>query len=711
MPRKPIVRAGSNRGFTLLEIMVALVVFALVGVAIFQILVHTNQSEDVGQSLTEAQQNARAALDTILRDLRQAGYNIDSSKNVPIETASQYRMTFVIDQNQNGTIDPGERITYFLDADQSDPAVANTPNPHDYVIRRIISTAADSMAAPAAGTGDIVAYGVTQRPAGGDGWGVPLFDYYAGNGTSLLGGGADPDDAVYGRTVADSLLGAPAGTGYDSQVRTVRVQVVAEAGRIDPESHDYQQVRVSGTIYPRNLGIVSLAGYATTVTGTGTGSGTGVDTTGTGEPGTGTSTGTNTTLPPQEPAIHIPTERVLSMAVADFHEADSQEGSNVTVDHQHDYDIVVGTQTSGTNNLAVWFEGYPDRYSGDRLYNSVPNYTGHSTYDINDMTVANIDAGEWKYQDVVAAVSSSDVTGGFEVWLNQGIAQEGWVGTGSPTTAGNAFYTNSSGKGTAVAIADMNNDGIPDVVLGTRTGTAAGRIEIWTNDGIGVFTQRRVLTADGEVNSLVCADFDGDGWSDIAAGTTTNSQGRAGSVDVWINKTLYNFTELGPWTSGGSVRDLAAGPMDANTSIDLVAGTQTNNTKGKIELWLNAGNGTMTLSDQATADNAVLSVALGPIDYGNTSLDIVAGTAAKSVQVWFCDRSAASPSGIIPANESWADRNTGGVVNAVAVQKIEASRDHPEYDPLYDIVCGTAVNSTSGEIVIYLNPYVWTLTP
>jgi len=142
-----------------------------------------------------------------------------------------------------------------------------------------------------------------------------------------------------------------------------------------------------------------------------------------------------------------------------------------------------------------------------------------------------------------------------------------------------------------------------------------------------------------------------------------------------------------------------------------VAGAKTNNHKGEVELWLNDGSGNMSLADYASADDAVLAVAVGQLDYGNSSLDIAAGTAARSVQAWFCDPSASDPTGIIPANESWADANTGGVVNAVAIQKVEASRNDPWNDPLNDIICGTAVNSTSGEIVIYLNPYVWTLTP
>jgi hypothetical protein len=119
----------------------------------------------------------------------------------------------------------------------------------------------------------------------------------------------------------------------------------------------------------------------------------------------------------------------------------------------------------------------------------------------------------------------------------------------------------------------------------------------------------------------------------------------------------------------------------------------------------------MTRGDSQLADDVVLSVAVGPIDYGNTSNDIVAGTAARSVQCWFCDRAAATPDKIIPSLESWADANAGGLVNAVSIVKVEATKDNADSDLLNDIVCGTAKTTTSGEIVIYLNPYVWTLNP
>jgi len=167
----------SASGFTITEMMVTLLAFAIVGAAIYSVMIRTNQSRSVGSSITEAQESARAGLDLILRDLRGAGYGIDDNQ-VPIEIASEYRVTFVIDEDRDGAIEPGERITFFVDNNANDPFVAGTPNPDDYVVRRVISTNGDSLAAPANGAGEVVAYGVTQRTPENNGWNIRLFDYF-----------------------------------------------------------------------------------------------------------------------------------------------------------------------------------------------------------------------------------------------------------------------------------------------------------------------------------------------------------------------------------------------------------------------------------------------------------------------------------------------------------------------------------------------------
>ena len=111
-----------------------------------------------------------------------------------------------------------------------------------------------------------------------------------------------------------------------------------------------------------------------------------------------------------------------------------------------------------------------------------------------------------------------------------------------------------------------------------------------------------------------------------------------------------------------------------------------------------------------------LSIAVGPRDPANNNPDIVVGTAGAggstppAVQIYFVNPSAASGN-IIPATFSWADANAGGAVNAVAIGKLECSQDRLNDDGLYDVVAGTATSASTGDLVIYLNPYSSTIVP
>lgn len=412
-----------------------------------------------------------------------------------------------------------------------------------------------------------------------------------------------------------------------------------------------------------------------------------------------------------EPPVYITAERILSLNLVDIHERDSgtQENSLVTADHQHDWDILIGAKSAnGKKDIGVWYAAIPDRYSSESIYTANPGYVGFSGRDIYAVATGNVNASLPQFPDAVMAVSllGSETQGGFEVWMNKQMTD---VNADGRLDDREDFYSNLSGKGQAIALADFDLDGDLDVVLGTRTGTSTGAIEIWSNDGLGIFTFGNAFSASGEVNALAVADFDGDGYPDIAAGTRTLSKSD-GSIEVWSNYGPdFNFIQVGTWTASGKVNAMAAGTMNDDDDVDLVLGVRTGNGKGRVELWLNDGWGYMAWADEAIADGEVLSLALGQIDYGNSSLDIVAGTDKRVVHSWFCDPLAALPSDIIPSSASWSDANAGGKVATVAIAKVETSRDTPEYDPLNDIVVGTAITNTTGAIVIYLNPYVWTL--
>jgi hypothetical protein len=207
--------------------------------------------------------------------------------------------------------------------------------------------------------------------------------------------------------------------------------------------------------------------------------------------------------------------------------------------------------------------------------------------------------------------------------------------------------------------------------------------------------------------------MNGDGHLDIAAGCKTGSSDKSGKIDVFISQPSHpgRFTKNFTVTSRGKVNTLAAGDINRDGRTDLVAGTKTNTKSGEVELWLNSDGTSLTLADYAAARGPVLCVALGKLDYGNDDVDIAAGNSEKSVQAWFCDGTASPVSGIVPTNESWSDAAAGGVVNAVCITKLECSQDSPGSDVLNDIVIGTAVSDTAGEIVVYLNPYISLLQP
>jgi prepilin-type N-terminal cleavage/methylation domain-containing protein len=89
------------RGFTLVEVMISLAIFAIIASVLFAILIRNQQSARVTTSLVEAQQNARVAVDFLARNIRMAGYEVDLQNGQPVV---QYAAPFEVMFNAN--IDP-----------------------------------------------------------------------------------------------------------------------------------------------------------------------------------------------------------------------------------------------------------------------------------------------------------------------------------------------------------------------------------------------------------------------------------------------------------------------------------------------------------------------------------------------------------------------------------------------------------------------------
>ena len=71
---RPIVSLRGQDGFTLVELMVAMTIFLLILVGIFQVFDPSRNAYQVSERKLGVQQNARVAMDRMARQIRMAGY-------------------------------------------------------------------------------------------------------------------------------------------------------------------------------------------------------------------------------------------------------------------------------------------------------------------------------------------------------------------------------------------------------------------------------------------------------------------------------------------------------------------------------------------------------------------------------------------------------------------------------------------------------------
>jgi hypothetical protein len=126
-----------------------------------------------------------------------------------------------------------------------------------------------------------------------------------------------------------------------------------------------------------------------------------------------------------------------------------------------------------------------------------------------------------------------------------------------------------------MALADLDNDGLKDLVVGTRNGTYRGQVLIYRNRGkTSVPRFQYVETVDlpnDMVNAVACVDVDHDGYRDVVAGTTRNiSSGKL----VFIhneNPSLLDFQVRKYSNAPGPVQSLGVGDFGGDPSHEDVA--------------------------------------------------------------------------------------------------------------------------------------------
>jgi len=75
---------GDEQGFTLVELMIALVIMTIIVAGGFSVLTMTDRATRTNDQVVGTQQNARLAMELIARDVKLAGFRMPSSPSVPV---------------------------------------------------------------------------------------------------------------------------------------------------------------------------------------------------------------------------------------------------------------------------------------------------------------------------------------------------------------------------------------------------------------------------------------------------------------------------------------------------------------------------------------------------------------------------------------------------------------------------------------------------
>ena len=123
--RKSIIRTvslkNSFRGFTLVEMVLALAISTIVLAAVYSVFTIANKNFTTQNAAASVQQNLRSAIRLMARDIRHAGLDPSGSDNFGITYASQSKIRFTMDRDTyNGIVDEAnlEEITYDFQNDQ-----------------------------------------------------------------------------------------------------------------------------------------------------------------------------------------------------------------------------------------------------------------------------------------------------------------------------------------------------------------------------------------------------------------------------------------------------------------------------------------------------------------------------------------------------------------------------------------------------------------
>ena len=210
-----------------------------------------------------------------------------------------------------------------------------------------------------------------------------------------------------------------------------------------------------------------------------------------------------------------------------------------------------------------------------------------------ELIVTNLTAGlSTATTDVNTGIVLTDI-------INSGSAGDG-SGVGSGTFGATTNYGVGSTPWGAATLADLNGDGLPDIVQSNYFG---GTVSVLLNQENGTFgAETEYGVGSSPQSAATLADLNGDGRPDIV-----QSNYGGGTVSVLLNQGDGTFGASTDYTVGSYPQGAATlADLNGDGRPDIV---QSNHNSGTVSVLLNQGNGTFGASTDYTVGSGPQSAA------------------------------------------------------------------------------------------------------
>jgi hypothetical protein len=258
--------------------------------------------------------------------------------------------------------------------------------------------------------------------------------------------------------------------------------------------------------------------------------------------------------------------------------------------------------------------------NGDGTFQPVVTY-GSGGYEAQSAAVADVN-GDGKPDLVVANVcADSNCTNGGVVGV--------LLGNGDGTFRAALSYGSGGQDAESVAVADMDGDGKPDLVVANGDGS----VGVLSGNGDGSFRTAMTYGSGGaRASSVSVGDVNGDGKPDlVVANYCASTDCTNGSVGVLLGNGDGTFQAAVTYSSGGLYTGaVALRDLNGDSELDLVVANEyasSSGTNGSVGVLLGNGDGTFraaVITSTPTPLQGIRSLALADFD-GDGKLDLALG--------------------------------------------------------------------------------------